>query len=327
MPGQRPDVRPHPTPLHRLDALPFLEVVDLRLDPPASAGDRDDRRAARLRGGAEPRPPGAIAALTITTRTPPPAGRQAARKVGIRFRTTWPAGVRASTVCPPRAGPARGARLRRFFPTSRLSTTPLGPERNFEPAGPGVGWGGSPPPGPAGRTAPSACRRGRRRAVPASRGGRARSARARRPGPPPCGPRRRGRRRRIGSDRRSPRPAPPGGGAASRSHQEAADEIGPPPGEPTRERGGPGRDPGHRRGGQTDGEHPCPPWWDRGGGATPIVLGGRGRSQEQGRLTSVRIGKVRAYPGFLTIGVESGCLLCHRWNCNNHLRHRTKAAR
>jgi hypothetical protein len=33
------------------------------------------------------------------------------------------------------------------------------------------------------------------------------------------------------------------------------------------------------------------------------------------------------YPGFLTRGMESGCLVCHRWNCTNHLRHQPKAAR
>jgi hypothetical protein len=33
------------------------------------------------------------------------------------------------------------------------------------------------------------------------------------------------------------------------------------------------------------------------------------------------------YPGFLTRGMESGCLLCHRLIYHNHLRHQGKAAR
>src|SRR4051812_30035073 len=76
-------------------------------------------------------------------------------------------------------------------------------------------------------------------------------------------------------------PPPTGGGATAVGPEDAGDDSGESPGRAAMQRSGQGGDPGHPLGGQADGEHPRPPWCDRGGVATTIVPGGRGPSQDE----------------------------------------------
>ena len=99
----------------------------------------------------------------------------------------------------------------------------------------------------------------------------------------------------VGSEARADPGGPPptGSGAAALGQEDAGDDSSEPPGTAAMQGSGQGGDPGHPLGGETDSEHPRPPWCDRGGVATTIVPGGRGLSQDEDLLTTVRIGKVQ----------------------------------
>jgi hypothetical protein len=99
----------------------------------------------------------------------------------------------------------------------------------------------------------------------------------------------------VGSEARADPSGPPptGSGAAAVGQEDAGDDSSESPGGAAMQWSGQSGDSGHPRGGQTDGEHPRPPWCDRGGVATTIVPGGRGLSQDQAPRTVVRIGKVQ----------------------------------
>src|SRR5512135_277408 len=88
-------------------------------------------------------------------------------------------------------------------------------------------------------------------------------------------------------------PPPTGSSATALSQEDAGDDGSESPGRAAMQRSGQGSDPGHPLGGQTNSEHPRPPWCARGGVATTIVPGGRGLSQDQDLQTTVRIGKVQ----------------------------------
>jgi hypothetical protein len=65
---------------------------------------------------------------------------------------------------------------------------------------------------------------------------------------------------------------------------------------------------------------------DRIDRATWQARGYRVADPAAGRTLKTSCGPV-PYPGFLTGGMASGCLPCHRWSCHTHLWPQPKAAR